>query len=317
MNYIQKNKQNIIIAAIGVIVLILLAAFWFQRSVITSNEIDAEVKEPYVKVGEAITFKDKTPFARSVNWDFGDGTTSTKPSGTHIYNKADYYTVVLTINNKEKKTWNILVSEGNIQPRMMGPDAIDSTATTIIDAPSSAMQLELVPFKAISKNAKKFSWQFGETGRVDSQEKTAYYDYKKAGTYVVTLRTDDSDIPITHNIVINKAYSKNDDEILAGPATGGPAAGVDNSAQKAADDFKIRLQRIANGDFKSNYDYLVRKYLCGKERIPATTNGANETSFYYYCTGLQFGSKKVIQEVKLTFDSSQNCVVKVEVMQSE
>lgn len=316
MNYIQKNKQNIIIATIGLIVVLMLVAFWFQRRMITSNEIVAEVTPPYLQVGEAISFSDRTPFAKSILWDFGDGTTSEKAKGNHTYAKADYYTVVLTVNNKERKTWKVLVSEGNIQPSIMGTQKPDSTATTVIDAPSTAMQLELIQFKAISASAKKFSWEFGETGKVDSREKSVFYDYDKPGKYRVVLKTDDSSEPIYHQIEIKPAYGATDDPILAGPA-GAPAAAPDDSAQKAADDFKIRLQRIANGNFKDNYDYLVRKYLCRKDNIPVTINGDRESGFYYYTTGLQFDKNNVIQEVKLTFDSSQNCVIKVDVMQSK
>lgn len=317
MNYIEKNKQNIVIAAIGLIVVIMLVAFWFQRQMITSNEIIAEVTPSYLKVGEAIKFEDKTPFAKSIKWDFGDGTTSDKVNGTHTYNKADYYTVILTVNNKEKKTWKVLVSENNVEPRILSAQPSDSTASTIIAAPATARQLERVPFKAVSSTAKTFSWQFGETGRVDSKEKTVYYYYTKPGNYVVTLRTDDSDNAIHHNIEIVKAYGDGGDDIIAAP-TGAAAAAPDDSAQKAADDFKIRLQRIANGDFKNNYSYLVNKYLCNKENTPIVENGEKERRFYYYATGLQFNTTNVvIQEVKLTFDSSQNCVVKVEVTQSK
>lgn len=46
-------------------------------------------------------------------------------------------------------------------------------------------------------------------------------------------------------------------------------------------------------------------------------NNSKINNFFYYCTGLQFDKKSIIQSVKTGFDDKQNCVTKVEVVQTK
>lgn len=305
MNYIQKNKKNIIIAVISLLLLTAIIILWLQRKVIhSSDDIVAAVYPTSLNVGDTLTFEDKSTFGKSRKWDFGDGFNSDKNKGAHFFKKPGYYQVSLIIDNKYTKSFPILVSGGFSKP------ADTTKVATKIDAPSQAMQLENVFFRADSPDAKIYTWKFGETGNIDAKEKMATYAFKNPGNYVVTLYTDIDNEPIQHMIKILPAYEDLDDEAVSTPS-------VVDIYSKINDDFKYHLQQIANGNnFNSHYNYLLSTYLCNKDNIALTVNDKNN-SFYNYCMGLQFDKNNSIQEVKTTLDTNQNCVVKVEVKQSK
>lgn len=305
MNYFQKNKTNIIIAVVSALVMALLLAIWLQRKTVTTEQVVAVAYPANLNVGDSLRFEDKTANAKNVRWDFGDGKTSERPRGIHLYSRPGFYEVKLTIDNKITKTFPVLVTNRT------AVQAADVVPAPTIDGPIQAMQLENVIFRAISPTAKVFTWKFGETGNVDAKEKMAIYSYKKPGNYIVTLFTDDQTEPITHQIRVLPAYSPI--EVVEQDITP-----VEDNGPTADDDLKRVIQLIANGiDFNSNYNYLLRSYLCTNDNVAVTVNNEKVKNFYYYCTGLQFDKNTVIQEVKATFDAAQNCVIKLEITQSK
>ncbi len=305
MNYMQKNKKNIIIAVISLLLLAAIIILWLQRKVIhSSDDIVAAVYPTSLNVGDTLTYEDKTTFGKSRKWDFGDGFNSEKNKGAHFFKKPGYYQVSVIIDNKYTKSFPVLVSAGVARAENL------EKVPTRIDAPSQAMQLENVFFRAEAPDAKIFTWKFGETGNIDAKEKMATYAFKNPGNYIVTLYTDADQEPIQHMIKILPAYEELDDEEIATPT-------VADIYGKINDDFKYHLQQIADGNsFNTHYNYLLNTYLCSKDNIAVNVND-KANSFYYYCTGLQFDKKNNIQEVKTTLDANQNCVIKVEVTQSK
>jgi hypothetical protein len=305
MNYMQKNKKNIIIAVISLLLLAAIIILWLQRKVIhSSDDIVAAVYPTSLNVGDTLTYEDKTTFGKSRKWDFGDGFNSEKNKGAHFFKKPGYYQVSVIIDNKYTKSFPVLVSAGVARAENL------EKVPTRIDAPSQAMQLENVFFRAEAPDAKIFTWKFGETGNIDAKEKMATYAFKNPGNYIVTLYTDADQEPIQHMIKILPAYEELDDEEIATPT-------VADIYGKINDDFKYHLQQIADGNsFNTHYNYLLNTYLCSKDNISVNVND-KANSFYYYCTGLQFDKKNNIQEVKTTLDANQNCVIKVEVTQSK
>ncbi|KIA85478.1 PKD domain-containing protein [Kaistella jeonii] len=308
MNYIQKNRRNILLISAAVIILAGLLIWALQKKGYTSEDMVATVSPNSVNVGESVSFEDKTSFGKTRKWVFGDGSESTEQKGLHIYKKPGYYQVSLILDNEYTKTFPILVSSA-VVALITDPSVRTST---VIDAPSQAMQLENVLFRAVSNDAKIYSWKFGETGNIDAKDKMVTYAFKNAGTYVVTLYTDADTEPIVHQIKILPSYPvENQQEIQPIAPTQGEVI------NKMNDDFRYHLQQIANGsNFNMHYYYLLRTYLCNKENVSVSSNGKN-ISFYYYCTGLQFDKNNLIQEVTTTVDPGQNCVTKVEVKQSK
>lgn len=307
MNYVQKNRNNILLISAGVIILAGLLIWALQKKGYTSEDMVATVSPNSINVGESVNFEDKTPFGKTRKWDFGDGAESVEQKGLHTYQKPGYYRVSLIVDNQYTKTFPILVSSAAIA---IAKDSIAGPTTTI-DAPTQAMQLENVLFRAVS-SAKIYSWKFGESGNIDAKDKMVTYAFKNPGTYVVTLYTDADVEPILHQIKILPSYPQaNQQDIQPIAPTQGEVI------NKINDDFRYHLQQIANGsNFNSHYYYLLRTYLCNKDNVSVSANGKN-ISFYYYCTGLQFDKNNLIQEVTTTVDPGQNCVTKVEVKQSK
>ena len=82
------------------------------------------------------------------------------------------------------------------------------------------------------------------------------------------------------------------------------------------DDFKTQLQQIADGaPFNQHYNYLVDKYLCKNENALVLVNTTKRNSFYYYCMGLRFDRKALIESVKVGFNEEENCVTKLTIVQ--
>lgn len=308
MNYVQKNRKNILLISAGVIILAGLLIWALQKKGYTSEDMVATVSPNSVNVGESVNFEDKTPFGKTRKWVFGDGSESVDQKGLHIYKKAGYYQVSLIVDNEFTKTFPILVSSAQVA---VVKDSINRSST-IIDAPTQAMQLENVLFRAVSNDAKIYSWKFGESGNIDAKDKMVTYAFKNPGTYVVTLYTDADEEPVLHQIKILPSYPEVDQQEIQ------PIAPTQGEAiNKINDDFRYHLQQIANGNnFNMHYYYLLRTYLCNKDNVSVSANGKN-ISFYYYCTGLQFDKNNLIQEVTTTVDPGQNCVTKVEVKQSK
>ncbi|REC77542.1 PKD domain-containing protein [Chryseobacterium elymi] len=302
MNYFQKNKKNIIIGVIATLLIAALIALWLQKKVIHSaDDIVGVVYPSSLSVGDTLLFEDKTQFAKTKRWNFGDGTTSDKSTGIHFYNKPGYYSVSLIIDNKYSKTFPVMVSARYQKPQ-------DSARiSTVIEAPTQAMQNENVQFRAVSE-ATQFAWKFGETGNIDAKEKMAIYSYKKPGDYRVALFTEESQEPIYHLIKILPAYNSLQEDELP----------VEDSYKKVDDDFKYHLQQIANGNsFNMHYNYLLRTYLCNNENTVVKVSDSKANNFYMYCAGLQFDKNVVIQSVKVNLDDKQNCVTKVDINQSK
>ncbi|MEY8761660.1 PKD domain-containing protein [Chryseobacterium tongliaoense] len=303
MNYFEKNKKNIIIGVIATLLIAALVALWLQKKIIHSaDDIIGDVSPSTLAVGDTLLFEDKTPFAKTRKWDFGDGKTSDKTNGFHFYGKPGYYSITLIIDNKYSKSFPVLVSARAV------PKAADTTKVkTTIEAPVQAMQLENVQFRAIS-DAKQFSWKFGETGNTDNKDKLAIYSYKEPGDYVVKLYTDQDIEPILHHIKILPSYDELKEDDVS----------VEDAYAKIDDDFKWHLQQIANGSsFNTHYNYLLQKYLCNNDNTVVKVNDSKVNNFYMYCAGLQFDKNNVIQTVKVNFDDKQNCVTKVDINQSK
>jgi PKD repeat protein len=301
MNYFEKNKKNIIIGVIATLLLAALVALWLQKKVIHSeDDIVATVYPSPVLVGDSLFFDDKTPFAKTRKWNFGDGSTSIETKGFHVFKRPGFYNVALIIDDQYTKTYPIVVSGRRETPRR---DSIK--VPSVIDAQTQAMQFETVQFRAIS-DATQFTWKFGENTGIDSKDKMATYSYKKPGNYVVTLHTNGDDEPITHRITILAEYNEVEQ-----------AAAVDNSYEERDNDFKYHLQQIANGNsFNTHYNYLLGKYLCNNENSIVQVNDSKINNFYLYCASLQFDKNRVIQTVKLNYDEA-GCVTKADINQNK
>lgn len=115
-------------------------------------------------------------------WNFGDGTTSSEKSPTHVYNQTGTYNVSLTVTNDfgtDTKTSNSLVNVG------VAPYVFFTANGTV-----NSKQVVFTTHGDTSGTAGNYSWNFGD-GKT-STEKNPTHTYASAGTYNVTLNVTNS-----------------------------------------------------------------------------------------------------------------------------
>ncbi len=136
--------------------------------------------------GQSVQFTDQSKNnPTSWSWSFGDDSTGTLQSPSHIYATAGTYTVILTVTNSagsdtETKTGYITVSVGVVKPVA----AFTASPTTIATGQN-------VQFTDQSKNnPTSWSWNFGDEGTSTSQNPS--HTYTTPGTYTVSLTSTNS-----------------------------------------------------------------------------------------------------------------------------
>ena len=298
MNYNRKNSDKIILILGITLILIILGVYFFQRKYYyDQSDFDLTVYPTVLAVGDSLYFKENNPRNVVKKWTFGDGNFSMADQGSHSYKKPGFYQVEYTVNDEYSQRFSIEVK--------LSSTVDNGDYFTVIDGPSEAMQFENVVFRAVTDKATMFSWKFGESGSIDAKEAFVIYAYREAGEYEVFLYTDETAYPVIHKIVIYPSFKNLTDEL-----------NVEERFKVMDLDFKERLQKIAKGEnFNAHYNYLVHTYLCGFENAPVVVNGDKRNSFYFYCMGLRFDRKAVIQSVKVGFDEQEKCVSKVSVVQ--
>jgi gliding motility-associated-like protein len=127
------------------------------------------------------TFKDASIGAKTWQWDFGDGTTSTQQNPTHTFSNYGTYTIQLTVTNDTC----FHISKQVVTIVNGSPDFSASAHSVCQGTPIS--------FTADSTNAANlvsYSWDFGNGGPTGSGMATSIV-YPKAGIYNVTLTVTD------------------------------------------------------------------------------------------------------------------------------
>jgi gliding motility-associated-like protein len=127
-------------------------------------------------VGEAFTFTDQTPGTTGVEWDFGDGTTSTLSVAEHVYTTSGTYLITLTATS----------APNGCTASITQPVTVQVTPVASFDPlpASGCIDLEVV-FQNTTQDASFYTWDFGNgnTSAADSPTHT----YGVAGTYTVIL----------------------------------------------------------------------------------------------------------------------------------
>lgn len=130
-----------------------------------------------------------TGFPSSYQWDFGDGSTLTGRSATHIYPVAGEYTITLTVQNgagQDSTTHIIQIEKASLNTI---PDAVISSGKVTGPAPLKTT------FNASSssdadKDPLRYSWNFGD-GTATASGVQASHIFQTPGTYTTTLTVND------------------------------------------------------------------------------------------------------------------------------
>lgn len=280
-----------ILIVVGMVVLL----FILMRSCGEKRMVSASISATEIELGERITFSDSTAGAKSWLWEFGNGDYSELRSGTYMFPDAGRYQIRLRVDNELEKLFMVRVRPYNADDKL--------SHLIRINAPATAIQGEYVLFSAEGED-KDWSWEFGESGIIDSREKTAIYDYKNHGIYHVRLRTENTQYPITHRIEILPKYMEVDSL---------------DAMTMAGNDIKTRLQNIADGKaFNNNYNHVLKTYLCNDPDVLVTVNNNKRNDFYSYCQGLRLTGRNrtIIETVYVeSNDPQSSCIDHIIVLQ--
>ncbi|MCR5247893.1 MAG: PKD domain-containing protein [Paludibacteraceae bacterium] len=251
------------------------------------------------------------------SWEFGESgkVDSHERNPIHVYSKAGVYEVKLMAanmmcpvvhrievvplcpfpekrdtNKRDSKDDYIMKRKQQIINYHFYLDLLDYSFNMVrIEAPSMVFQNERVIFMA-DGDSDNWSWEFGESGKVDSWEQNPIHVYSKVGVYEVKLMADNMSSPVVHRIEV-----------------------VPNRIcllYPVAEDIRKRLQSIIyeRNAFNKNYEYLLSKYLKKNPNVPVLINGTNEIDFYSYCYGLKIMGKQrstVIIDVYIEHDKNK------------
>jgi len=296
------NKKLLLITS-G-IYLLLAGMLYLLISAFKETTISATLYPKSVRLNELVYFNDSTSGASSVVWEFGNGDKYEKTKGTYLFKETGKYKVRLTINNKTYQTFLVDVTPA------MKITKVDSSVKILADI--SGIVDQKIHFKALGKNITWCEWYFNGMGKIESRALETFYSYNKPGKHEVYLVTNlNFNKPKKHVIEIEPQY-KITENIIIKPSKK-PAAG---GKEEKPDEFKITLQNIANGnDFNSNYNFILKKYLCGFAKTPVIVNGAKSIDFYSYCQGLQINSNIEIKVATIEINSTTNCPMKIIITQ--
>ncbi len=284
-----------IIVIIGVIALCICATFAL-RSLFTTREVRASVSPLDIELGMPVTYRDSTKGAEHLLWEFGNGDSSPLREGEYAFSETGRYQIRLKVDNKQEKKFIVTVRN-----KRSG----DSEQLVSIEAPKTAMQGEYIVFRG-QGTSKEWRWEFGETGVVDSREKSAIYKYQHAGNYEVLLTTEETRYPVRHHIEILPQYMESDStdvETLIG------------------NDIREKLQNIIDQKpFNKNYNYIMSTYLCNNSNTPVLINNSKKNDIYSYCQGLKIiGRKKTkIENVIIDLDPMNDaCIRRLIIIQTD
>lgn len=302
------------------------------------NHVECEDAKFYVFADtfqnqESIEFYDKTPNAKSWEWDFGDGSApDTRRHTFHIYKKPGDYYITLTVNgscvNEKRITLkNKLLAQDESGAQIITPKIITAGQPAYI--------------RAQSDDAKTWEWTFGENKGLDETVADPVYTFTTAGEKTITLviNGDFSNIIkkviYVHPKVITKTnpldvatyvYEKKDAAFYLPRGTVKkdpleemlqyvPVAprskikkdsiiAIKKAPKISEDQFEILLHKVAEGS-KVKDDFA--DYLCDDLDIPVVKNDHDLLTFTELCAQLK-GQKIKIESIRLNKDKQNNCI---------
>ena len=125
-------------------------------------------------------------------WDFGDSTTDTGASVTHVYADDGAYTVTLTVTDEDGGTaaYTATATIANVAP------------TVTLGGPTTGDEGELLSFTAAGADAGSadipdltYTWDWGDT--TSDTGAAADHSYDDNGTWTITVTVDDQDTGVT------------------------------------------------------------------------------------------------------------------------
>ena len=149
-------------------------------------------KFSYVVSGMKVTFSNQSIHAKSYNWTFGDGQTSTDANPVKIYSNSGTYKVTLKATNATlSHTYEATITLSKAAPQAKFTYTKDGLFVT---------------FRNQSTNAQSYSWNFGN-GKTSTQQEPSI-TYSAAGTYSVSLTASNGETSDTYKQSIAVSYNQ-------------------------------------------------------------------------------------------------------------
>ena len=197
-------------------------------------------------------------------WDFGDGTTGTGDTTTHIFTNAGTYNVQLIVTDDSAASDTFLVTiivnpgVGNQAP------VATFTATPTVGAPPLLVSFDATASNDPDGQIVSYAWDFGDG--TTGTGVTAAHTYNAVGTYTAQLIvTDDSAASDTFTVAINVNANQPPTAVFSATPTTGAApllVNVDASASTDSDgnilayDWDFGDGTVGTGP-TSNHTYLL------------------------------------------------------------
>ncbi|MBP9080778.1 MAG: PKD domain-containing protein [Flavobacteriales bacterium] len=164
--------------------------------------------------GAPVLFTNNSPAPAGLQWDFGDGGTSTLSAPAHSYAMAGTYTVTLTVASTTTPCPAVLAQTVTVQP---------TPGAAILADPSSGCAPLPVQFTNGSTNGDLQQWDFGDGNT--SGLPAPLHTFGLAGTYTVQLVaeniggcTDTASITVTVHPVPSSAFTMANEQSCTSPA---------------------------------------------------------------------------------------------------
>lgn len=127
----------------------------------------------------------------TINWNFGDGTSSSDVVVSHTYNEAGKYIVILTVTdffgNSDIATKEITVGIGEVGAKIeTTPSPANGFVPFTVGFDASGSTVETSPVVS-------YEWDFDGDGVTDDTGVTTVNTFNTSGTYLVQLTVTDSD----------------------------------------------------------------------------------------------------------------------------
>ncbi len=287
------NLKTLLIAIVAVVSVFAFTSLLKRCS--KEQVIMAKISNVVIDCNEALIFKDSTSNANQWLWEFGNGDKLSNQSGEYYYTQPGKYRIRLTVDGRYQKFFLIEVKK----------KANEEFSSNIIkiNAPSSALQNELIVFKGEGEG-EQWRWEFGESGMIDSRDQKTLYAYKEPGLYNVLLSNEKTKYPIRHQIEILPQYQQND---------------TTDVMSLIGMEIKENLQAIVDGQsFNRHYNKILRKFLCENAHTPVVINNNKFNDFYSYCQGLKIigrSNRTIIENVLVDLDNNNTCIKKLTIIQ--
>jgi len=142
-----------------------------------------------------VSFTSNTSYAVALEWDFGDGETSTKVNPTHAYASEGDYSVVL-------KAMGEVGADSTMVTKIITVEQTNPTADFTYEVDNTTITLTNASERAVS-----FTWDFGD-GETSTEENPVH-TYAEAGEYSVSLTTTgvDGSTPATYTTTVAAAVT--------------------------------------------------------------------------------------------------------------